>query len=260
MLVYSAADFEDFREPRPELPPNMEADLERVVRHLAQVKWPFRLHATYDETIGRALDVFERVNRDVPLAGVTLVLRSRGDDLAAQHRSREGAGRRHRRAAPHGVPGRGFRAALRRGNARGDAADQADTGRRSSAGRGHRCHARGELQPVGLAALAGDRQDHRRAGDVSAQATGSIARRRCGCGPQANTWFSNEEGKKGVIKAGQLADLAVLSADYMTVPEAEIRNLVSVLTRARWQRRSWRRCHSPGSRRRCRPPAPTGRR
>ena len=34
---------------------------------------------------------------------------------------------------------------------------------------------------------------------------------------EANTWFSNEEGKKGAIKAGQLADLAVLSADYMSV-------------------------------------------
>ena len=40
MLVYSAADYEDFREPRPEMPPAMEAELERVVRHLAQVKWP----------------------------------------------------------------------------------------------------------------------------------------------------------------------------------------------------------------------------
>ncbi len=47
---------------------------------------------------------------------------------------------------------------------------------------------------------------------------------------EANTWFSNEEGKKGAIKAGQLADLAVLSADYMTVPEEQIRDIASVLT------------------------------
>ena len=47
---------------------------------------------------------------------------------------------------------------------------------------------------------------------------------------EGNTWFSNEEGKKGAIKAGQLADLAVLSADYMTVPEDQIKNLTSVLT------------------------------
>ena len=47
---------------------------------------------------------------------------------------------------------------------------------------------------------------------------------------QANTWFSNEEGKKGALKVGQLADLAVLSADYMNIPEDEIKDLTSVLT------------------------------
>ena len=67
MLVYSAADFEDFLEPRPALPPTMEPDLQAVVQLLAAHRWPFRLHATYDETIGRALHVFEAVNRTVPL-------------------------------------------------------------------------------------------------------------------------------------------------------------------------------------------------
>ena len=45
----------------------------------------------------------------------------------------------------------------------------------------------------------------------------------------ANTWFSNEDGKKGQIKVGQLADLALLSDDYFTVPEDEIVHLRSVL-------------------------------
>jgi predicted amidohydrolase YtcJ len=70
MLVFSAADFEDFRQPRPDMPPEMESELESVVRVLAENRWPWRLHATYDETISRALDVFERVNRDIPLAGL----------------------------------------------------------------------------------------------------------------------------------------------------------------------------------------------
>src|SRR5690606_17047999 len=64
MLVYSAADFEDFRVERPDMPPEMESELEEVVRVLVENKWPWRLHATYDETITRALDVFEKVNRD----------------------------------------------------------------------------------------------------------------------------------------------------------------------------------------------------
>src|SRR5258708_19444835 len=70
MLFSSAADFEDFRQPRPDMPPEMESELEEVVRILAENRWPWRLHATYDETIARALDVFERVNRDIPLDGL----------------------------------------------------------------------------------------------------------------------------------------------------------------------------------------------
>ena len=70
MLVFSAADFEDFLEPRPEMPPVMEDELKAVVRHLVENRWPFRLHATYDETIGRALKVYEEVNREVPFDGL----------------------------------------------------------------------------------------------------------------------------------------------------------------------------------------------
>ena len=70
MLVFSAADFEDFRVERPDMPPEMEGELEEVVRVLAQNRWPWRLHATYDETIARALDVFEKVHRDTPLTGL----------------------------------------------------------------------------------------------------------------------------------------------------------------------------------------------
>jgi predicted amidohydrolase YtcJ len=50
----------------PDMPPQMEGELEEVVRVLVQNRWPWRLHATYDETISRALDVFEKVHRDTP--------------------------------------------------------------------------------------------------------------------------------------------------------------------------------------------------
>jgi hypothetical protein len=45
-----------------------------------------------------------------------------------------------------------------------------------------------------------------------------------------SAWFSSEQGKKGALMPGQLADLAVLSADYFSVPEDEIKRLESVLT------------------------------
>src|SRR5271157_464523 len=70
MLVFSAADFEDFLEPRPDMPPVMEEELKAVIRHLVENRWPFRLHATYDETISHALEVYEEVNREVPFDGL----------------------------------------------------------------------------------------------------------------------------------------------------------------------------------------------
>ena len=45
-----------------------------------------------------------------------------------------------------------------------------------------------------------------------------------------SSWFSTENGKKGALAPGQLADLAVLSADYFSIPEEEIKQLESVLT------------------------------
>ena len=53
-----------------DLPATLEAELHAVVGHLAVNRWPFRLHAKYDESISRFLDVFEGVNRDIPFAGL----------------------------------------------------------------------------------------------------------------------------------------------------------------------------------------------
>ena len=100
MLAFSAADFEDFVMPRPELPVRMETELEAVVRRLVAGRWPFRLHATYDESISRMLDVFERIDRELPFAGLPWFfdhaetvsepslerIRALGGGIAIQHR------------------------------------------------------------------------------------------------------------------------------------------------------------------------------
>jgi len=229
MLVYSAADFEDFREPRPELPPNMEADLQRVVRHLAEVKWPFRLHATYDETIDRALDVFERVNRDVPLAGSHWFfdhaetisprnidrVKALGGGIAVQHRM---AFQGEDFARRHGVEMLAETPPIKRILAAGvPLGAGTDATRVASYNPWISLHWLVTGKTVGGLSMypSSNRFDR----------TSALR-----LWTQSNTWFSNEEGKKGVIKSGQLADLAVLSADYMTVPEAEIKTLTSVLT------------------------------
>ena len=43
-------------------------------------------------------------------------------------------------------------------------------------------------------------------------------------------YFSFDEGRRGSLEVGKLADLAVLSDDYLTVPADKISELYSVLT------------------------------
>lgn len=47
---------------------------------------------------------------------------------------------------------------------------------------------------------------------------------------QGSAWFSFEENSRGALAVGQLADLAVLSRDYLTVPLEQVGSIVSLLT------------------------------
>jgi predicted amidohydrolase YtcJ len=47
---------------------------------------------------------------------------------------------------------------------------------------------------------------------------------------QGSAWFSFEEYERGALEVGQLADLAVLSRDYLSIPIGEIGGTVSLLT------------------------------
>jgi len=50
------------------------------------------------------------------------------------------------------------------------------------------------------------------------------------CATAEGAWLSFEEGEKGSIEAGKLADFAVLSDDPLACPEAALRDISSVLT------------------------------
>ncbi|WP_300670828.1 amidohydrolase [Soonwooa sp.] len=69
-VVADAADFENFLFPRPELPATMEGSMKEVLSLLVKKRWPFRIHATYNESISRDLDVIEQVNKETPLNGL----------------------------------------------------------------------------------------------------------------------------------------------------------------------------------------------
>jgi hypothetical protein len=47
---------------------------------------------------------------------------------------------------------------------------------------------------------------------------------------KGSAWFSHDDGERGSLEVGKLADLAVLTKDYLTVPVGEIGDIESVLT------------------------------
>lgn len=229
MLVYSAADFEDFRVERPDMPANMESDLEPVIRLLAENRWPWRLHATYDQTIGRALDVFEKVNRDVPLRGINWLfdhaetisdrnidrIAALGGGIAVQHRMAY--------QGEYFVERYGARAAERTPPITRMIAAGIPVGAGTDATRVASYNPWVSLHWLVTGRTVGDLALYPAANRVSREKALAMW-------THENTWFSNEIGKKGQIKAGQLADLAVLSDDYFSVPEPQIPHLRAVMT------------------------------
>jgi len=229
MLVFSAAAFEDFLEPRPDLAPGMEDELERVVRHLVEHRWPFRLHATYNESISRMLNVFEKVNREIPFNGLHWIfdhaetiteanierVKALGGGIAVQHRMAfqgEYFAERYGHEAVKQTP---------------PVAKMLEAG-----------------IPVGLGTDATRVASYnpwtalywlvsgRTVGGMAMYDTQARLDRETALmlWTQGSAWFSSEQGKKGQIKVGQLADLAILSQDYFSVSEEAIKGIESVLT------------------------------
>lgn len=229
MLVFSAADFEDFREPRPDLSERMETELRAVVRHLVEKRWPFRLHATYDESISRMLDVFEAVDREVPFDGLrwffdhaeTISPRSidrvaalRGGVAVQDRMAFQGerfVERYGAEAAAHAPP---IARLLAAGVPVGAGSDAT---RVSSYNPWVTLHWLVTGKTVGGFAASGAGERMSREEALRLHTSGSA-------------WFSSEEDVKGRVANGAYADLAVLSADYMTVPADEVAGVESVLT------------------------------
>jgi predicted amidohydrolase YtcJ len=229
MLVFSAADFEDFLVPRPDMIPVMENELKAVIRDLVENRWPFRLHATYNETIERALNVYEEVNREVPFDGLhwffdhceTITdrnierVKALGGGIAVQNRmafqgeyfvDRYGA-QQAKRTPP-------IRRMLEMGVPVGAGTDAT---RVSSYNPYLSLYWLITGKTIGGLSLYPEENRLNREEALKLYTMGS-------------SWFSTEDGKKGALAPGQLADLAVLSGDYFSVPEEEIKHIESVLT------------------------------
>jgi predicted amidohydrolase YtcJ len=229
MLVFSAADFEDFLQPRPDMPPVMESELKAVIRHLVENRWPFRLHTTYNETIERALNVYEEVNREIPFGGLHWFfdhcetisdrnlerVKALGGGIAVQNRMAfqgeyfvERFGLQQAKRTPP------IRKMLELGIPVGAGTDAT---RVSSYNPFLSLYWLVTGKTIGGLSLYPEENRFDRGEALRLYTVGS-------------SWFSSEDGKKGSIAPAQLADLAVLSADYFSIPEEEIKQLESVLT------------------------------
>jgi len=227
-LVWSAADFENFLEPRPEMPGHMESELEPVLRLLVKNRWPFRIHATYGESIERDLAVIEKVNREMPFNGLrwffdhaeTITddqlarVKKLGGGVAVQDRmyfQGEHYWKRYGEQTRQMPP---IRKMLEMKIPVGLGTD------------GTRVSSYGPWPSIYWAVTG------KTAGGMPMwQARDRLTRYEAlKLMTQGSAWFSGEEKLKGQITKGQYADLVILPKDYFSIPEAEIKTLESALT------------------------------
>jgi predicted amidohydrolase YtcJ len=229
MLTFSAADFEDFLQPRPELPEQMEDELEAVVRLLVENRWPFRLHATYNESISKFLNVFEKINREIPFNGLPWIFDHAetiddrnidrvvklGGGIAIQSRMAfKGEYFADRYGAEKTLQTPPVQKMLSAGLSVGG---ETDATKVSSYNPWIALYWLSSGKTVGGREIYGLEQRLSRQQALELYTKGSA-------------WFSNEQDKKGSIKAGMFADLVVLDRDYFKVDELEIKNIEADLT------------------------------
>ena len=201
----------------------------RILGYLAETGQSFHLHTTQDQTARQLLDVIEQVHAATPLSRQRMVfahledataetlarIKNLGGGIAVQDRLALTAERnvelwgeaKARRAPP-------LRTMLDSGMPVGAGTD----GFRSA-----------NYSPM-LSLwwlITGKTVAGSAIRDASQNVTRAEALRMYTMG---SAWMTSDEGRKGSIEVGKFADLAVLNADYLTVPEEQIRSLASLLT------------------------------
>ncbi len=228
-LVWSAADFENFLQPRPDLRPMMENELEPIIHKLAASQWPWRIHATYDESIGRFLDIFERVHQNTPIDKLRWFIdhaetisernleriQALGGGIATQHRMAYQGEYYIRR---YGVESAKRRPPLKRMLKMGLPIGAGTDGTRVASYHPWTC-----LWWMVTSKTVGGTVLHDGADRLSREEALRLY-------THGSAWFSHEDDRKGKLTKGYFADLAVLSDDYFSIDDDAIRGLESVLT------------------------------
>lgn len=229
MLVFSAADFEDFLQPRPDLPIQMEEQLEPVVHLLAKNKWPFRLHATYDESISRALNVYEKVNKEIPINKLNWFF-DHAETISDQSIERVeklggGIAIQNRMAfqGEYFLDRYGKEKALRTPPIKKIIEAGIPVGMGTDATRVSSYNPWICLYWLTTGKTIGRTSIYDESNIISREKAIELY-------TKGSAWFSNEENIKGSFVENQLADFAVLSQDFFKISDEEIQNIYSIMT------------------------------
>jgi predicted amidohydrolase YtcJ len=187
------------------------------------------MHWSRDASVGHLLDLFERVNKEVPLAGLRWSIAHLNDASvhSLERMKALGVGWTVQDAMYFG--GEAFQQSV--GAAAARRAPPVETARQLGVviGAGTDAHRVASYNPftalqwfldgktVGGLALRGPEETPSRADALRFYTRGSA-------------WFSRDEGSRGSLEVGKLADLAVLSKDYLTVPVEQVSSIESLLT------------------------------
>jgi predicted amidohydrolase YtcJ len=228
-LVHAAGDYENFMAPPPELSDEaLRSELTAVTTHLVRNNWPLRIHATYDATITKVLDVFEPVFKAEGFKGRWIIDHAEGiSDANIARIKRLGGGiavqNRMAFAGEYYLQRYGEDAAATAPPLRKLVDSGVPLGAGTDLTRVSSFNPWLSLSWMVSGRTVGGTELYPKEGRLTREEALRLY-------TVGSAWFSGEEAVKGRIAVGQLADFAVLSADYLTVPEEQIKGIESVLT------------------------------
>jgi len=201
----------------------------QIVRWAAERKMSLTMHWNGDASVDHLLSIFERVNSEIPIASLRWSIAHLNDASEGSLRRMKalGVGWTMQDAMYFG----GEQFLKQAGPDAARRTPPVETARRMGVvvGAGTDAHRVASYNPftalqwlldsktVGGVAMRGPEEIPSRIDALKFYTLGSA-------------WFSFDEDKRGSLDVGKLADLAVLSADYLTVPTEKIGGLESVLT------------------------------
>jgi len=206
-----------------------KAQLHEIAKWAAERRMSLNMHWHNDRSVGQLLDIFERVDKETPITGLRWAIAHLNDASAPTLERMKALG-----------VGWALQDAMYFDGERFQKDKGAEAARRAppmktalrigvKVGAGTDAHRVASYNPfvalrwmldgktVGGTALRGPEETPTREEALRMYTTGSA-------------WFAHDEGKRGSLELGKLADLAVLSKDYMTAPVEQIGGIESLLT------------------------------